>query len=325
MFQLAVDRLEGLFSADHIYVVTVREQVDELQRQFPSIPTQNYLIEPLPRGTASVVGYAALALQHRDPNAIMAILTADHFIQDVPGFQQLLSGAYELAKTGKLVTLGIWPEYPATGYGYIERGNALGNYQNKLAFEVVAFKEKPNEELAAEFVRRGDHYWNSGMFIWQVSQIMMEFSRQMPDLFALLKEINQSWGTDVRDEVIRRIWPGIHPQTIDYGIMEGAEGVCVLQAEDLGWNDVGSWESLFDVILPDEQGNIILNARHIGLGSSSTLIYSESGKRLIATIGLKDMIIVDTGDVILVCPRQDSQRVREMVNLLKQSGYSEYL
>ncbi|NPV77028.1 MAG: mannose-1-phosphate guanylyltransferase [Anaerolineae bacterium] len=325
MFQLAIDRLEGLFPAGRILVVTVREQVEELQRQCPSIPAQNYLIEPLPRGTASVVGYAALALQRRNPDAIMAILTADHFIQDVQGFQQLLLGAYELAMAGKLVTLGIPPEYPATGYGYIERGNALGNYRDKPAFEVVKFKEKPSEDLATEFVRRGDHYWNSGMFIWQVGKIMMEFSRQMPDLFAQLDEIGRFWNSDARGEVIQRIWPTIKPQTIDYGIMENAEDVCVLQAEDLGWNDVGSWESLFDVIPPDEQGNIILGARHIGLGSTSTLVCSESGERLIATIGLRDLIIVDTGDVVLVCPRQDAQRVREMVNLLKQGGYSVYL
>lgn len=325
MFQMAIDRLDGLFTADRILVVTVSEQVNELQQQCPSIPAQNYLIEPLPRGTASVVGYAALALQNRDSNAIMAILTADHFIQDVQDFQQLLLGAYELAKTGKLVTLGIQPGYPATGYGYIERGDAFGSYRGKPAFKVLKFKEKPNEELAAEFVRRGDHYWNSGMFIWQTDKIMLEFSRQMPELFLQLEEISRAWNTAARTEVIQRIWPTIQPQTIDYGIMENAKDVCVLQAENLGWNDVGSWESLFDVIPPDEQGNIILGARHIGLGSSSMLVSSETGERLITTIGLRDLIVVDTGDVVLICPRQDSQRVREMVNLLKQSGYSEYL
>ena len=190
---------------------------------------------------------------------------------------------------------------------------------------MLRFKEKPSKELAAEFIRGGDHYWNSGMFIWRADRIMEEFERQMPALSHQLDVIDRAWKTDQKDQVIQETWPEIRPQTIDYGIMENARNVCVLQADGMGWSDVGSWDTLFDVLEPDQQGNIILDARHIGLESNSILVCSDSSKRLIATIGLKDLIIVDTGDVLMICPRNDAQRVREMVNYLKQNGYPEYL
>lgn len=325
LYQQAVDRLEGFFFTDHILVVTVAEQVEELQRQCPQIPSENYLIEPLPRGTASVVGFAALALRKRDPQAVMAVLTADHFIQNIEYFRNLLKEAYSVACSGRLVTLGIKPDFPSTGYGYIQFGERIEDFPQSQAFKVLKFKEKPDEVQAREFVERGDHYWNSGMFIWQVHRIMKEFERLMPALYRQLEEIGKSWNTSDQESAIQRIWPAIKPQTIDYGIMENAKNVAVLQAEHLGWNDVGSWDSLFGVLPGDENGNIILDTKHIGLDSGSSLLCSDSGRRLIATIGIRDLIIVDTGDVILICPRNDAQRVRELVNYLKQSGYSEFL
>lgn len=317
LFQSAVDRLNGLIPAERILVVTVAALAEQLQTQCPEIPAENYLLEPMPRGTASVVGLAALALRHRDPQAVMLIATADHLIQNVDVFRRLLENGYQLSQDNYLITLGIRPTYPATGYGYIQRGAALEGYPFR-AFEVKKFKEKPNEETARHFLEDGDHDWNSGMFIWKVERIWGEFQKWMPELFEKLEQIAADWGTPAQGDTLGTIWPTIKPQTIDYGIMENADRVVVIPAVDLGWNDVGSWESIFEVFEPKEDGNIILNAEHLGIGTQNSLIVSDQTDRLIVTLGMEDLIVVDTPQAVLVCSRKDAQKVKEIVNLLKQ-------
>lgn len=325
LFQIAIQRLKGLFTPDHILVVTVADQAHLLQQQVPEIPIENYLLEPLPRGTASVVGLAAAALRKRNPNASMVILTADHFIQNVPLFQQVLLSALKVADQDYLVTLGIKPTFASTGYGYVQRGQKLAIDVGMPVYTVKRFTEKPNEETANRFIAGGEHDWNSGMFIWRAEVIWRAFERLMPELFNSLVRISDAWGTPEQSQILQELWPGIHPETIDYGIMEKAERVAVIPAADLNWNDVGSWESLFDVLPPDENGNIILKAQHVGLDTHSSLIYCEDPGRLVVTIGAKDLIVVDTGDAVLVCPRHEAQKIRELVNLLKKSGYERYL
>lgn len=324
LFQTAVSRLDGLFPPERIYVVTVAEQASELQGQCPEIPVENYLIEPMPRGTASVVGLAAVALQQRDPQAVMAVLTSDHFIGDNERFHQLLRSAYQVAKDGYLVTLGIEPTFPATGFGYIQSGEQVGTYQGLNAYRVLRFKEKPNEELAREMLESGDHSWNSGMFVWQVSQIMQEFRRQMPALAGSLEEISRHWGGPEERATVERIWPTIQVETIDFGVMEGARQVAVIPAAGLGWNDVGSWDSLFDVLPADEHGNIVMGGEHVGLNTRGSLMYVNQPHRLIVTIGVEDIVVVDTGDVLLVCRKDQAQKVRDVVNHLKKNG-QEYI
>lgn len=321
LFQVAVDRISGLIPQQRIFVVTVAEQAPELRKMVPGIPEENYLLEPMPRGTASVVGLAAAALRARDPQAVMAIVTADHLIKNESYFHSLLGEGFRLAHDGYLVTLGIRPTFPATGYGYIQRGAALEDY-DFLAYEVKRFKEKPDEETARRFLVSGDHDWNSGMFLWRVDRIWEEFEQLMPELFAQLETIHRAWGTNERSEVLARIWPTIHPQTIDYGIMEKAKRVVVIPAADLGWNDVGSWESLFEVFEPDADGNIRLDADHIGLSTTGSLIVSDRSDRLIVTLGVSDLVIVDTPDAVLVCTRENAQKVREVVRQLKEAGDS---
>jgi mannose-1-phosphate guanylyltransferase len=325
MFQFAVDRLDGLFPAERILVVTVAEQAVGLQEQCPEIPKENYLLEPMPRGTASVVGLAAIELIRRDPEATMAILTADHYIEDIAMFQKLLLAASDVAQRGNLVTLGIVPTFPATGYGYVQRGQELGEYRGAVAYHALRFKEKPTTAKAKEMLAGGDHYWNSGMFIWRVDRILEEIRGLMPDLAVKLAEISEAWEEDGQNEVLREVWPTIHPETIDYGIMEHAAQVAVLPAARLGWNDVGSWDSLFDVLPADENGNIVVQASHYGLDTESSLIFGSSSERAIVTVGLKDHIVVDTGDVVFICPRNDAQKVRQLVNAFKESDWKRYL
>ncbi len=320
LFQMAVDRLKGLFDPGHILVVTVKEQADELRNQCPEIPAENYILEPKPRGTASVVGLAAVALRRRDPQAVMAILTSDHFIGNVEGFQQHLSAAYEVAQKGYLVTLGIAPTFPATGYGYIQRGEKVGAFKGLDAYCAVSFKEKPDKSQAKAMLAAGDHTWNSGMFIWRLDRILEEFASQMPDLDGTLKAIGEAWGSPAGAETLARLWPEIKPETIDYGVMEGAKQVAVIPAAGLGWSDVGSWDSLFEVLPTDEGGNLVMGGQHIGLDTRRSLIYVGQEHRLIVTIGVEDLVVVDTGDVLLVCHKDQAQRVRQVVDELKKTG-----
>ena len=320
LFQVAVNRLAAEFPPNNILVVTIADQAVELQRQAPQIPAENFIIEPMPRGTASVIGLAGVVLQHRDPKGVMAVLTADHFIANEEKFLQLLTAAYQVAKDNYLVTLGIEPTSPATGYGYIHQGEKIGLYNQLNAYQVIKFKEKPDRDQALTMIASGDHAWNSGMFVWKVENIMDEFARQMPDLHERLARISKAWNTSDSNAVIDQEWPEINPETIDYGIMEGARKVAVIPAEGLGWNDVGSWDSLFEVFKSDQDGNIVHGGLHMGIDTTGTLIYQDQEQRLIVTIGVDDLVVVDTEDVLLVCKKEDAQDVRQIVNQLRASG-----
>ncbi len=325
LFQMAVNRLDGLFDPSRILVVTVAEQAKQLQKQAPQIPTENFLLEPFPKGTASVVGFAAAYLNAINPDATMAVLTADHFIHNIPEFQNLLKNGFFAAQKKALVTLGIEPTYPATGFGYIQRGALIETEDSGLCYQVLRFKEKPSDVLAQEFINRGDHDWNSGMFIWRVDQILSEFERQMPALFEIIQLIQSAFGKQNEQEIILENWEKIKATTIDYGIMENASNVVVIPAARLGWNDVGSWDSLFDVIPMDENGNVKLGINHIGFDTEKTLVYSQTADRMIVTIGLKNIIVVEAGNSILVCDRAEAQNVKSVVKYLTENGYEDYL
>jgi mannose-1-phosphate guanylyltransferase len=326
LFQSTVQRLANLFPPERILIVTVEEQAREMRLQTPEIPEENYLIETAPRGTASVVGLAAAVLQKRDPEAAMAILPSDHFIRNRDLFHYLLNAAFEVAANGYLVTLGITPTHPSTAYGYIQQGETLGGNYKYPTYKVKSFKEKPNDETARSLLRTGDHSWNSGMFIWRADAILKEIDRQMPDLGNALKKISSAWGTDAQSSVLGENWSGLKVETVDYGIMENAERVAILPAGGLGWSDVGMWSSLFEVLLPDMNGNIATNSKlHLALETHNTLVHGGNNDRLIVTIGVDDMVIVDGGDVLLVCKTDQSQKVKDVVEHLKKHHQEKYL
>jgi len=325
LFQSTVTRLEKMFPPERILVVTVAEQARIMQEQAPSIPLENYLIEPAPRGTASVVGLSAAVLLQRDPKALMAVLPSDHFIRNRDLFHYLLRTAFDVAGKGYLVTLGITPTYPSTAYGYIQQGEPLDGEYKYPVYSVKRFTEKPNEKTAQELLRKGDHSWNSGMFIWRVKDILDEIKKQMPELDNAIAKISTSWHTSKRNKVLNALWHDLKTETVDYGIMENAELVAVLPAGGLGWNDVGSWNSLLDVLLPDMNGNITQNAHHLAIDTHNSLVYSNDDQRLVVTIGVDDMVLVDTGDVLLVCKSDQAEKVRDVVEHLKKHRQDKYL
>jgi len=190
---------------------------------------------------------------------------------------------------------------------------------------VKRFREKPDHATAEQMLRSGGYSWNSGMFVWKADVILDEIRKQMPELSSVIGQISNAWHTPQQDEILHSLWPGIKPQTIDYGIMEKAERVAVLPAGGLGWSDVGSWDSLFEVLFPDFNGNVPVNAQHLMLDTHNTLIYGNSNERLIVTIGLDDTVIVDSGDVLMICKTDQSQKVRDVVEHLKKHNQENYL
>jgi mannose-1-phosphate guanylyltransferase len=320
LFQTAIQRLNGLFPSERILVVTVQEQAKILNEQCPEIPEENFLLETQPRGTAAVVGLAAVTLKTRDPQAVMAVLTADHVIKKENLLQKILLSAYEVSQKNYLVTIGIAPTYPATGYGYIKQGDPLDTYQDFEVYQASRFVEKPDEEIAISMVDSGDYVWNSGMFVWRVDRILNEFAHQMPDLYSKLCQIKESWDDPRLEDVQGKVWATIDPQTIDYGVMENASEVAVIPVKDLGWFDVGSWDSLYDLLPADDNGNILITGENVILETQNSLFYSGKDRRLIVSIAVENLIVVDTEDVLLVCRKDQAQKVRQVVDRLKKKN-----
>lgn len=319
MMQATVDRILPLVSPEHIFVATNREYGPLIKQQVPSLPVENIIEEPSGKNTGPCIGLAALHMERLDPGAIMASLHADHFIADEEEFRQSLLAAAEVARQGYLVTLGIQPDKPETGYGYIKRAGRLGEYNQREVYTVDQFLEKPDLATAQRFLESGEYYWNSGIFIWQLSTLRQSFQQCMPQFYQQLDQLGQAVASG---RSIEPIWEQIAPESIDVGIMERAEKVAVVPV-DMGWNDVGSWAAIYDINNQDENNNVVLDGEHIGFETKGTLI--QGSKRLIATIGLENVVIVDTDDALLICTKDKAQDVKQIVNWLKDNKRTDLL
>jgi mannose-1-phosphate guanylyltransferase len=320
MFQHAVDRLAPLFPPERIFVGTNAELAALLQPQAPEIPAENFIVEPTGRDSGPAAGLAAAHLFHRDPDAVMVMLTADHFIVDVEQFRAVLAAAGAVANDGTIVTLGIRPAGPDTRFGYIELGDSLEIVDGFPVYRSAGFREKPDLKTAQAFVDGGRHVWNSGMFIWRADRLLAEFERQLPESHQALMRIEAALGTPQATAVMQAEWPNMRKVSVDYGIMEHADRVCVIPV-DIGWSDIGSWGALLDVLPRDENENV---ADGLLLARDARGCYVRS-ERTVAVIGLEELVIVDTPDVLLVCPRSRAEEVREMVKQLEAAGRHTYL
>jgi mannose-1-phosphate guanylyltransferase len=314
MFQYAVERIRSIFPAERILVVTLAKHAPILMEQVPELPARNFILEPEGRGTAPAIGLAAIHIANQDPEARMVILTADHFITKTQQFCEVLEAAEKVAD-GRLVTLGIQPSSPSTGFGYIHQVALAGVEKGFPFYTVECFTEKPDLATARKMVESGEYSWNSGMFVWQVSRILKEFQRQMPEFYGKLIEVRAVLGLPEYQPTIERVWPQVDKETIDYGIMEGASNVVVIPV-DIGWMDIGSWGSLFNLLPADDDDNVFVGP-HIEIDTQNSLIFGD--KRLVAVMGVQDLVIVDTEDVVMVCSREREQDVKALVELLKQT------
>ena len=282
-----INRINSLASKDELFIVTNEKQVDALKDIVKTkCNTENILLEPSARNTAAAIGFAAFNIMKKYGDGIMCVYPADHYIKNETEFEKVLKKAIKVAiNNNKLVTVGINPTFPSTGYGYInfDRENQYGD-----SYEVVEFVEKPNFELAKSYIDSKKYVWNSGIFVWKLSKILDDFKRYLPKVYDKLEELSQHLGTNEEYEAINRIYPTIPSISIDYGIMERSDDVVVVPGE-FGWNDVGSWDSLGAIYPNDSDGNI-KRGDIITIDTSNSIIYSDD--KLISTIGVDDLIIV---------------------------------
>ncbi|MGI6424484.1 MAG: mannose-1-phosphate guanylyltransferase [Tepidanaerobacteraceae bacterium] len=324
MINDTIKRIKDIIPPEKILIVTNKAQekiLNEVVRG--NIPKDNVLIEPVGRNTAACICYAALVIKKRCNDAVMGVFPSDHYIKDVDEFQRVLIAARDMVEHSEnLVTMGINPTFPSTGYGYIKYDKEKPiPCKDIMAYEVMEFVEKPDTSKAKEYLKSGNYLWNSGMFVWKTSVILNSFKRFLPRLFTKMGELEPFIGTSKEKNVVETVYPTLQSISIDYGVMERSEEVVVIPG-DFGWNDVGCWDSLGSVFPPDENGNIT-KGDYIDIQTRNSIIYSNS--RLVAAVGLEDMIVVETNDAMLVCSKDKAQDVKKVVEQLEKMGRKELL
>lgn len=315
----AVDRLLGVADREDIFIVTNASQTEVMLTQTAGrVKADHILAEPAARNTAACIGYAAITIVKKYGDGIMCVVPSDPYIKDEQGFQETLREAVKAAQeTDALVTIGISPTFASTGYGYIRSTAAEG----KTYRRVEEFVEKPDEETAREYLQAGTYAWNSGMFIWKASTILSYFEKLLPDIYECLLRLAEGFGTPREEELLWEVYPAIPKISVDYGIMERADHVLMLTG-DFGWSDVGGWDAFDALKSRDENGNLTVG-KTLLLDSRNCTAYSVD--KLIAAVGVEDLIIVQAGDAVLVCPQAEAQRVKEIVEALSEKGENSYL
>src|SRR5689334_11904370 len=300
LLQLACDRLEAQVAPEHTWVITAEQHRAEAERELPHLPAGHVVGEPAGRDTAPCIGLGAALIARRDPDAVMLVTPADHVIEPAELFRRSAQAAAAVAEEHPraLITFGIPPTYPATGYGYIHRGPEVARRQGVPVYKVRAFREKPAAEVAEQFVASGEYFWNSGIFVWKAATILDQLRAQKPALAAAVERVAAAWGTPRRDAVLRDEYPRMEKISIDFAVMEHAPEVLVLQAP-YRWDDVGSWLALERMHPQDADGNTVL-ATHTGINTSHCVIVGDDPKRLITTIGVSNLLIIQDGDATLV-------------------------
>ncbi len=321
MLQETYDRIAPIIPPDHVFVITNQAYAQAAHEQLPQLPLENIIGEPEGRGTAPAIALAALYMRRMDPHGTMISLHADHYIACPDEFRQVVLQAAQVARAGYLVTLGIQPSHPETGYGYVHRGELIEMLGGQSVYRILEFMEKPDAATAERFVRSQEYSWNSGIFTWQFDTLFEELARYMPALMAQLAEIAQDLGTASERATIERVWSQVENQTIDVGLMEKCTREAVLPV-DVGWSDVGNWETLFELLPHDTDMNVLVGD-HVTVNTTSSLLYSPN--RMIAAVGVENLIVVDAGDAILICPRDRVQEVKHVVEMLRKKDQSQYL
>ena len=316
MFRVTAERLAPLIPLERIWVVTNAAMAEVFRAQAPGIPADHYVIEPEPRDSGPAAGLGLSHIYAADPEATVAILSADHHIADVEGFRAVLERAAAHAQAGGIVTLGIRPTHASTGFGYIERGEVVG----EGIYDVVRFTEKPQQDAARTYLAEGRHSWNSGMFIMKAASGLAEFVRQHEAFARQLELLREQIGGAGYTAMLLDLWGTAPKLSIDYAIMEGARQMAVIPV-DIGWSDIGSWTALFEALGHDASDNAV-QGEHLAIDTSGSLVRSESG-RLIATIGVEGIVIVDTPDALLVCSIDRTQDVKQIVDELKRRSRSD--
>ncbi|HEV2490409.1 MAG TPA: mannose-1-phosphate guanylyltransferase [Candidatus Acidoferrales bacterium] len=328
MLRETADRLASLFPPRQIWVVTNEEQAAAVRKELPRVPREQILAEPVGRNTAAAIGLAAIHLAQMQGDAVMAVLPADHYIADVVRYRRIVRAALELARhRGNLIVLGIPPSRPETGFGYIERAGSAGRSGGVPAFLVRRFTEKPSAALARKYAASGSYYWNAGMFFWRVSTFFECLRKFLPETYRALGELQGYIGTTGYAEALARIYPRLENISVDYAVMErttrahGAERVLVLPAK-IGWSDIGSWAAVYELLSRNKNENVSAGGLFAHDASGN---FFWSPKKFVAAIGVHDLVVVETEDALLLCPRDRAQDVGKIVNWLEEKRHDHLL
>ena len=322
MIEQTVARISPLIPAQRTLVVAGDAYREPIRACLPQLPAENFLFEPVGRNTAACVAWAALWVRQHASAAVMAVLPADHLIRDEAEFLRVLEAATVVAGAlHRLVTIGIQPTHAETGYGYIRAGQDRLQIAGRDAFRVAQFVEKPSRQRAEQFLAEGTYVWNSGMFVWRADSIWLEVCRHLPQLAGALEPVAEVTAPDALSAVINDVYARLPAVSIDVGVMERAQDVWVVPA-DIGWSDVGSWRALGELLSADAHGNVVVGEQR-GIDTAGCFIHSPG--KLVATIGLSNLVVIETDDVLLICPKERDQEVRQLVELLEREGRHDLL
>jgi mannose-1-phosphate guanylyltransferase len=324
MIQDTFDRTASWIGPERTWIVTNAAQAAETQRQLPEVPPENVLVEPCGRNTAPCIGLAAVQIAAQDPEATMLVMPADHVIRPPEVFRQSVERAIAIVERdpGALVLFGVPPAYPATGFGYIERGEPLSD-RDTAAFHVAAFREKPDRATAEGYLRSGRFYWNCGIFVWRAGRILAALAEHEPAIHERLTTLQGAVGRANWDPVLAAEFPRMKSISIDYAVLERAQGVVVLEAP-FEWDDVGSWPALARLLGQDDAGNTI-DGPFCGVNTRGCIVRSADPGHLVAATGVDDLIIVHTPDATLVARRDDENGLKQLVERLVETGYEQFL
>jgi len=331
MLQATVSRLQPLSPVDRTFVVTGVAHAAAVARQLPDLPEENLLVEPCPLDSCAAIGLAAAVIAQRDPRAVMGSFAADHLVRRPAAFEAAIATAVAGAREGLLMTVGIKPTHPETGYGYLRWVDDPAGHG---VSRVMEFKEKPNADLAADYLRSGQYLWNASMFVWRVDVFLAELARQQPRLHEGLMTIAAAWGTEAQEQVLGTVWPTLPRISVDHAVMEGAAdaGMVATVPGDFGWTDVGDFHTLGEVLAEDDfggtdsDGNVVVSDGDTVLlrDTTGSVVVSQTG-RLVALLGMRDAIVVETDDALLVCGRKQAQEIKAIVDEIKRRGDSHLL
>ena len=310
MIQLTVERFGGIIEPDHVWIVTSKKYKDMVMQQLPEVPEQQILMEPCMRNTAPCIEYVSRKIHAKHPDANLVFSPADHIVLDTPHFKEVIKESLEFTKDKDvIVTLGMMPTRPETGYGYIKEVPRVSEVSNGSIVAVEAFKEKPNLETAKAYLAEGGYFWNAGIFVWNVKMVVKTIEKLVPDLAEIFDRIEPHFYKDDEQNIIDELFPTCPNISIDYAVMEKSKDVFVYPAS-FGWSDIGTWGSLYTHIEPDENGNAVIGENIKMVGSGNCIVRSF-GKKKVIVQGLDNYIVVDDNDCLLICKMQDEQLIKE--------------
>lgn len=327
MLQRTYERVCQVVPPENVLVVTNVIYKDEIRLQLPNLSSGQFILEPEARNTAPAVGLAAAVLAKRDPEATMINVWSDHFIRHEDEYKNKILLADEILKNHPqyLIDIVAKPEYAATGYGYLEAGEELAQHNGVTVYKAARFVEKPDLETAQRYLASGKYFWNTAIFVWKAKTLLDMYGRYVPAMYEGIMEIQAAWDTPQQEKIMQEFFPTLDKISIDYAIFEKTPNIALIPA-DLGWRDVGSWQAVYDILVGVDTGKgVVQKGKVVALDTEDTLIFNENKDKLVAVVGLKDIVIVDTPDSLLVMKKSQDQDVKKIVEKIEQDGELEHL